>query len=1250
MGAQTLETYIAINARIGSGFAQVGATLTELGSIVDKMSNKLINFGEESIEVYKNYEKSMREAEIALSTHYGRNTRELSDAMDQLNAKATEWAASTIFHTDDVADAINQAAHAGWDLDEILNGLPVAMQLAQAGSMDLSESLTYITKTMKAFDVPYEELGEFVDMWVYAANSSTGDVQDFGDAMKKLGATMRFTDSKEELFALIGLMHDMGESGSTAATLLRTSMMRIIAPSGVASKVMEQLGATDEEIREIREDASKLAALQTLEDYGFSAFNEDNQAKPMIQIYAELGEVLAQIAGGYENITKNQTTLGILSTIFGTRGITGALDIVTALQNAVELRDELLAGKAEGYGEYAMEKMADTLYGKTELFESKVERLKQVVGETLSGRVEEFYGSFGQIIDNVADLDEGKMDALVSGLGVIAAAGPGLIAAGTFFRLLGLIMNPVTGIGLGLVALTAAAAAIKELEQYDFEQNFGDMNMDVEGITSYVKGLAGDFKEAWTYTDQFKEALTEAVASYREAGNTFSSNLFSMMIQGTELQPDDLKNLLSMAEKMNEYAQEALYTAASGDTEYWVALFGGDEAVQNDPILQSIIEKTNRAYEESKSELEQIGADMRKTITDAWTNDNTIDEAEYNQILEYFRKYNDMVARAAAEAQSEESRIQMRKWLLQASTGSYDDIKTLAQTAVDEREAMLQKEYDLYLDKKARLIEHGGDTEELERADAIYQQRRQEIESTYDEFLLSLWDSQIANGGQYENYEKLAEIARQYQANGLTGEAANQLISDLMGDSAYAGGHGKTSDRAVLGKMLGVAMISLGGVEGVASKISQYEEAGNAVMATRLRQLYAMEQLINNFDLPQSGGDHAEWLDFLLGDSDYQSSNERLPGYGTAGTYLNDVMQRGYQKNKGAAESMLVMGGMSSVADAKAAIGLFGQGMESIYGLMTVIGQAARGELEEPMKEVTAAEANMSQAAQMVWQSILEGITANYDMEALNKFGTGGDLADYFAVWNLLYGGQSGNPEAYRITQPEQPGQTEAAQAPAPQKAQIEPMATGEGAGDAIEQLREQGVEVTVSADATELTATIDAEDGRDLMTYINGDATDLHAKIMDEDGQTLLEIVNGDVSALAAAIESQNGKTITVYVQSVDLAGGTAKYAAGGRATEASIFGEAGPEWAIPEKHDQRTAELLNAAREASGFTWPELIAQFGGLNANTERQPTTLIYSPTINAQNAEGVEQVLQDDRRRFEKWFEDKQMRDAAEVYA
>ena len=105
--AQRLETIIAINAQVGSGFSQVGATLTELGSMVNGISQELIGFGKDSVEVYRNYEMSMKDAEVALSTSYGRGTRELQTVMKNLDASATEWAATTIFHTNDVANAIS---------------------------------------------------------------------------------------------------------------------------------------------------------------------------------------------------------------------------------------------------------------------------------------------------------------------------------------------------------------------------------------------------------------------------------------------------------------------------------------------------------------------------------------------------------------------------------------------------------------------------------------------------------------------------------------------------------------------------------------------------------------------------------------------------------------------------------------------------------------------------------------------------------------------------------------------------------------------------------------------------------------------------------------------------------------------------------------------------------------------------------------------------------------------------------------
>ena len=107
--------------------------------------------------------------------------------------------------------------------------------------------------------------------------------------------------------------------------------------------------------------------------------------------------------------------------------------------------------------------------------------------------------------------------------------------------------------------------------------------------------------------------------------------------------------------------------------------------------------------------------------------------------------------------------------------------------------------------------------------------------------------------------------------------------------------------------------------------------------------------------------------------------------------------------------------------------------------------------------------------------------------------------------------------------------------------------------------------------------------------------------------------------------------------------------YAEGGRADRASIFGEAGPEWAIPEEHSSRTAELLRMAAEASGFTWGELLSRNGGLNAGGG-QPVTVVYSPTINANDASGVREELIADKSRLEKWFRERELKESLVSYA
>ena len=67
-----------------------------------------------------------------------------------------------------------------------------------------------------------------------------------------------------------------------------------------------------------------------------------------------------------------------------------------------------------------------------------------------------------------------------------------------------------------------------------------------------------------------------------------------------------------------------------------------------------------------------------------------------------------------------------------------------------------------------------------------------------------------------------------------------------------------------------------------------------------------------------------------------------------------------------------------------------------------------------------------------------------------------------------------------------------------------------------------------------------------------------------------------------------------------------------------------------------------LNSARMASGFSWAELIANTGGLGGGgSTYHYGGPVYAPVIHVKDARGVEDVLKNDKRRFDEWWEEKQ---------
>lgn len=1140
--AQILQTMIMINAKTGNGFSKVGATLTELGAMVDGLSQNLVNFGKESVDVYRNYEKSMKDAEVALSTTYGRNTKELSGVMSQLDEAATQWAATTIFHTNDVANAISEAAHAGWDYNQIMSGIPAAIQLAQAGSLDLSEAVNYIVKSTNAAGIEFEDMADFIDLWAFAANSSASTIGEFGDAMLRMGSTMRFTGNTEELMTLIAVTANAGSVGEEAGTMIRNSMIRLIAPTDKANEAMEILGATSEETAGLLEDEALAAANAELAAHGFSAYGTNGELKNILDVYRELYLALGEIAGGYENIDRNQDSLQILSAIFPTRTITEAL---TLLRGAAEgydgLYDAMRQGEAEGYGAYAAEMMMNTLDGSIETFLSKAERLKQLVGEELSEPLQRVLEIAGGMVDTISELDEEKFDILVSGAGALAAAGPGLIAAGTASRMIGLLATGTGKAALAAAALAAALGILHEKSNLEYEGNFGNLELELQTLKANVDGLVTEAEMQISQIEEYSSRIAEAAEAYQTAASAFATDLSTFVLTGKELTEEEKTSLISYGQSITDAVLEGVGLRSNSSLTFLNSIAPENMSEEEYTTYSTMFDSLLGYFSELEDEAKGIGQKLQDAILDGLNDDGRLDQEERSII----QSYTDMLARIEAE--------------IAAQTAQADYYAELEKAGRIDAESM--EEYMEYL--------AGNHKERVENMNGLYDKEIGTARAAYENELgREVSDAEWRATDQYNFYEeKRKEGVSQIDAQ--TAELSRTAFRALMQD-------GNTYD-------------SWNFAQRVMSEAPR-DEKGNVEYENIDWAGYAQQGAIPDTFYEDLG---------ML-----QKKQGPLSFLGI-GKSRNGSMLEEWKDIPGVSELYNMFSGEKALGEMQVSIADF-QG--------NLGGWTHTGKIGDYYDKETGEIQSLSGSYD---------ITTNVDRTQLDETVETAEKGTELDVNTVV------DQTSIESTIPTDP-------IPIP----IQPY-TGET--DRMTALQEQGVQVQVDGDTQQLQASIDGADGQNLMAHVDGDTTDLSMKIWDENGKLLVENVTGNATSLAAVINSFNGRTITVNVA------GRKMFASGGRATSASIFGEAGPEWAIPEEHSERTANLLNAARAASGFTWPELLERYGGLNAGTNAGGNTIVYSPTINAQDASGVDSVLKEDKRRLERWMEEKRMLDEMEVY-
>ena len=364
--------------------------------------------GVAAIKVGSDFEAAMSEVQ-AISGATGSDLEKLSDA-------AKEMGATTKFSASESAEALKYMAMAGWDTEEMLNGLPGVINLAAASGEALGTVSDIVTDAMTAFGLSTEETSRFVDVLAQTANKSNTNVAMLGESFQyvaPVAGALGF--SIEDTAVALGLMANSGIKASQAGTSLRTLFTNLTNPVGQSAKAIEALG--------------------------ISIQNSDGSMK-------SFSEIMGDLRGEFSKMTEAEKAQ-YAAMLAGQEGMSGLLAIVNASDSDFQ---DLAASIAQSNG--AAEEMAQTmqnnLQGSITSFRSAAEGLGIAIYEGIKDKVKNTVDIGTDMLRQLREgFEQGGAEGLISAatnvvgqlLNGFVTAAPSLIDAGV--QILMMVLNGI---------------------------------------------------------------------------------------------------------------------------------------------------------------------------------------------------------------------------------------------------------------------------------------------------------------------------------------------------------------------------------------------------------------------------------------------------------------------------------------------------------------------------------------------------------------------------------------------------------------------------------------------------------------------------------------------------------------------------------------------------------------------------------------------------------------------------------------
>jgi TP901 family phage tail tape measure protein len=396
-----------------------------------------------------------------------------------LRQEAIDLGSSTAFSASEAADGMRIMATAGFNAQQIMEGLPAVLNMASAGAVDLATAAEIGGNILNAYGFAASDLTRINDVLARTFLSTATDLTDLGNSFKYVGPVAKSAGiSFEEISAAIGLMGNAGIKGEMAGTALRGALARLLAPTKDVTGALNSLGV------KVTDSSGKIL--------------------PLIDIVRQLEKSGADTAD-MMTIFGQEAGPGMQALL--SQGSMALANLTTQLRNSGGTADKVAKTQMQG------------LNGSLDELSSSAEGLMIAIGDAgLLGAMTSITKEVTSWVNALAGASPQVLNVITIVGTLLAAAGPLLIFFGKITEAVGVMLPWVKKLGGALKGFGTSALAF-------FATPAGWV---VLAIAAIVAGMVIAYK----YSSKFRSIMQSAFQAIGNAGKWLWANALEPAFTG----------------------------------------------------------------------------------------------------------------------------------------------------------------------------------------------------------------------------------------------------------------------------------------------------------------------------------------------------------------------------------------------------------------------------------------------------------------------------------------------------------------------------------------------------------------------------------------------------------------------------------------------------------------------------------------------------------------------------------------------